>query len=607
MTTHDILALLWRSTLISSGAICIVLALRIAVRRWLGAQAAYLLWMLVPCAAIAATLPPPSHPLTTVLQIAPEVIAAAPAMTLAASAGPVFDAQPWLLSVWIVGAIGLLIALMFQQLRYVHSLGSLVAAEDGALRAQGPVGSPALVGALRPRIVLPQDFDVRFDARERELILAHERGHLARGDAQVNALVALLRCLNWFNPLFHFAASRLRFDQELACDALVVARFPEARRPYADAMLKAQLVGETQQQLRLPAGCYWPSTHPLKERIAMLKSPVLTPRRRAIAYAAVMALSMCAGYASWAAQPSRLPVAPAIGSGGDAALIQVDLDLRINGEGMSAVGLTHDGVAADAPPGQWVEQVAMPVVDASAPVLRVDDKGTHFITRAGESFEVRAHKDSENWELDGAATPSGDGTFEFRGLLKHNGVVASKPSLVVFNAARAVIQVGDDGDAGERGFEAYKLGLTFTQVAGPLSTHDAGDAPVAALASQDKGLIRLGEIVNANPSENITYRKMEPPVYPLIAVRAGVGASVVIKVLVDAQGQAQSAEIEKLVLTGKPKPDKDGVTADRAALDDAFTKTSIAAAMSWKYNAGIKDGKPSSGYAFVPIDFSVQD
>src|SRR5690606_182279 len=114
---------------------------------------------------------------------------------------------------------------------------------------------PALVGAWRARIVLPADFERRYDTLERELILAHERVHLARGDAWVNAFVALLRSLNWFNPLVHLAAAKFRLDQELACDAAVIARFPRARRRYADAMLKVQLAGQAWQELRLPVGC----------------------------------------------------------------------------------------------------------------------------------------------------------------------------------------------------------------------------------------------------------------------------------------------------------------------------------------------------------------
>src|SRR6185503_20979525 len=99
----------------------------------------------------------------------------------------------------------------------------------------------AVVGALDPHVVVPSDFEARFDAEERVLVLAHEWAHLRRQDARVNALVALLQCAFWFNPLVHLAARAIRMDQELACDAAVIAQFPEARRRYAEAMLKTQV------------------------------------------------------------------------------------------------------------------------------------------------------------------------------------------------------------------------------------------------------------------------------------------------------------------------------------------------------------------------------
>ena len=39
----------------------------------------------------------------------------------------------------------------------------------------------------------------------------------------MNAVVEVACCANWFNPLVHLAAHRLRTDQELACDATVIA------------------------------------------------------------------------------------------------------------------------------------------------------------------------------------------------------------------------------------------------------------------------------------------------------------------------------------------------------------------------------------------------
>ncbi len=97
---------------------------------------------------------------------------------------------------------------------------------------------PAVLGFLRPRIVTPDGFQDHFTPQEQAAILAHERVHLARQDARINALAALLWCLCWFNPLIHLGARWLRIDQELACDASAVAG-SISRRDYAQALLKS--------------------------------------------------------------------------------------------------------------------------------------------------------------------------------------------------------------------------------------------------------------------------------------------------------------------------------------------------------------------------------
>jgi beta-lactamase regulating signal transducer with metallopeptidase domain len=139
--------------------------------------------------------------------------------------------------------------------------------------------APAVIGLISPRVVMPAD-DGRYTAEERELVRAHERQHIARKDTRAVALLALVRCLFWFNPLSHLAAGLLRLDQELACDAAVVMNRPEARARYAHALLKTQLAATP-----LPLGCYWPARgiHPLEVRLTQLKRTRNTgsePRRR---------------------------------------------------------------------------------------------------------------------------------------------------------------------------------------------------------------------------------------------------------------------------------------------------------------------------------------
>jgi len=301
-------------TLAGSLAILGILALRVPMRRTFGAQLAYATWMAVPLVVCAVLLPAPTQPVEVFMRIAPVGV---PVRLVADGAAAVLDVQGMLLGVWLLGVGLSAVWFVSQQRRYLRSLGRLseidAAGDTRVLRSEFDADGPALVGAWRPRIVLPRNFDRHYAAGERELILAHERVHMARGDGRVNAFVVALRCLNWFNPLVHLAAAKFRLDQELACDAAVIARFPEARRPYADAMLKVQLAGQPRQELRLPAGCRWPSGHPLKERIAMLKQPLPTRARRASGIAVIAAAIACGSFASWAAQPARPGAAAAAG------------------------------------------------------------------------------------------------------------------------------------------------------------------------------------------------------------------------------------------------------------------------------------------------------
>lgn len=299
----ELVAGLCTMTLVGSFATLAVLALRGSLRRRFGAQFAYAAWLVVPLSVLATGLPAPARPLGTLLLLPLAAVGIEPAQG-AAAVESATDWRAWMLGLWLLGAAICAVYFVMQQRRYLRSLGRLDARGARVVSAEHARGGPALVGAWRPRIVLPSDFSTRYAADERELILTHERVHLARGDTRVNALVALLRCLNWFNPLAHVAAACLRFDQELACDAAVITRFPQARRRYADAMLKTQLAPAAW----LPAGCHWSPVHPLKERIAMLKHPLPSRARRVAGHALVLSFGLAAAWAAWAAQmPAAAP------------------------------------------------------------------------------------------------------------------------------------------------------------------------------------------------------------------------------------------------------------------------------------------------------------
>jgi beta-lactamase regulating signal transducer with metallopeptidase domain len=265
-----------------------VMTARLPARRLFGTRVAYGLWILPPLAALAMLVP--ARVITVVVPSLPAQ--ARPPLgeaftEAAATAVASFDVKPLVLGVWLAGMAVSLIWLACRQVQFTR-----------ATRA-GRAG-PAVVGVMRPRVVTPADFAERYTAREREIVLAHERAHLERGDPAVNAAVALLTCVNWFNPAIHVMGRWLRIDQELACDARVIAAYPKARKIYAEAMLKTQFADRP-----LPLGCHW-ATHPLAQRVRLLSRPTPSRTRRVVGGGVTVVLGLAAAVGTWAARPAEM-------------------------------------------------------------------------------------------------------------------------------------------------------------------------------------------------------------------------------------------------------------------------------------------------------------
>jgi beta-lactamase regulating signal transducer with metallopeptidase domain len=297
--------LLLRVNLALAAGVAVVMAVRPLARRYFGARIAYGLWLL-PLAAAAmcfapqrvehVVLEPVSAPLGRAAPVAIETVAAQP---------------PYLLWAWIAGALLSIVVLALRQARFTMALGRLHKRDDlgqHVCAAESCEHGPAVIGVLRPIIITPADFDSRFDAEERRIVLAHERAHMAQGDPWINVLVVLLQCVNWFNPFVHIGARALRVDQELACDAAVLAQSDGIRRRYAEAMLKTHIAASA------PIGCAWPPSdlNALKERIAMLKRNLPSRTQTLLGGAAIVVATAGIAAAAWAAQPARIVTTVAV-------------------------------------------------------------------------------------------------------------------------------------------------------------------------------------------------------------------------------------------------------------------------------------------------------
>ncbi|MCR9248093.1 MAG: M56 family metallopeptidase [bacterium] len=166
------------------------------------------------------------------------------------------SAGDWLIGVWIAGALVVLGATIVGAVRARRRLRALVPV-DGQLRAEvaqlaaeiGVVvpdlrddhhaGSPYVWSLGRARLVLPVERLAACDPAGRAAVLSHELAHLKRRDHWVARAELVLAVLLWWHPLFWFARHRLRLQAELACDALAVARAPEASLEYARVLIDA--------------------------------------------------------------------------------------------------------------------------------------------------------------------------------------------------------------------------------------------------------------------------------------------------------------------------------------------------------------------------------
>ncbi|HEV7607876.1 MAG TPA: M56 family metallopeptidase [Steroidobacteraceae bacterium] len=304
------------ATFASSIAVLIVWVLRKPLRRTTGAQSAYWAWLLVPATALAVFLPAPGYKNQLLASPLPNFIGATfsnVVETISAGESST-NYVTFGLATWLLGALLMSAVWAIRHRAFVRTMGNLEPGLDGVLRSDAVV-APMVIGAWRARVIVPTDFETRYTAEERQLMLAHERAHLERGDTLIYAVAAGWLCLFWFNPLMYWALGRLRFDQDLACDALVVSRSGASRRRYADALLRVQMPIDS--AWCKPVACHWKSSHPLKERIIMLKysSPGRIRRASGVAIAVALAVSgICAVTFATPPTPAQSPTPGSVDS-----------------------------------------------------------------------------------------------------------------------------------------------------------------------------------------------------------------------------------------------------------------------------------------------------
>jgi bla regulator protein BlaR1 len=373
-------------------ALIAVLSLRTVLRRQFSALHGYAIWVLVPLLPLACIVP----------LLLPKAVLPLPALRLmmSSAAAPIAEVPgviDWAIPIiylWVAGMIFSLALQCWRQLQFTRSLGQ-VERVGNIYRSEARDIGPALIGIVRPKIIVPFDFATRYTEAEQQLILAHEHIHWQRGDSLANALYTLLQCVFWFHPLINFGAVRFRVDQELACDVLVIRHHKNARKTYAQAMLKTHTM-----HLLLPVACTWQSNYFLKERIMQLNEQAPPSLKRHIGSGLLCALIGFSACAAWATQST--PTA-----GGEKKMYDIDVTTTIGSGKPNAM---------------------------------------HVKAAAGEPFTIGEGEAGDKWEGTYVLTAMKDHVVKLESTLSHKGEVIGHPELRFAEGQDAKIEIGNRGD-----------------------------------------------------------------------------------------------------------------------------------------------------------------
>ncbi len=92
-----------------------------------------------------------------------------------------------------------------------------------ALLVSSLVDVPAVVGWLRPVILVPVEFLAGLPAGYITALLAHELAHVRRRDYLVNVLQSVAEAVLFYHPAVWWISNQIRSERELCCDDLAVA------------------------------------------------------------------------------------------------------------------------------------------------------------------------------------------------------------------------------------------------------------------------------------------------------------------------------------------------------------------------------------------------
>lgn len=230
--------------------------------------------------------------------------------------------MPFLIVLWLGGAMAwwILAAVRLRKFRCllrkaqpaaaeVQAQGQRLAALLGLRRcppilfASAPLSPMLWALGFSPRLLVPAELWRKLSAEQQDTLLAHELGHLRRGDQWVRRLELLVLGVYWWHPVVWWARRRLQEAEEECCDALVVALLPDAAPAYAAALVQTVAFLSQNRPAALVGASGAGQVPLLKRRLTMILTETSSRKPSRIGYWTVLGLG--ALLLPWAPQAAR--------------------------------------------------------------------------------------------------------------------------------------------------------------------------------------------------------------------------------------------------------------------------------------------------------------
>src|SRR3569833_3421000 len=150
--------------------------------------------------------------------------------------------MPWVVALWFAGAIvfwvrltgGWLIAARMRRIsirqapaEWQTTLGRINTrigiSRPVQLFVSALVQAPAVMGWLRPIVLMPVGAMDGLPAEHVEMLLAHELAHIRRHDYLVNVFQSIVEALLFYHPAVWWISGHIRAEREVCCDDVAVA------------------------------------------------------------------------------------------------------------------------------------------------------------------------------------------------------------------------------------------------------------------------------------------------------------------------------------------------------------------------------------------------